>query len=136
MINQHLYWPGIIHSIQKEVTNCDTCQRLKLSNKKYGKLLAQLCEEIPWNKIYVDIIWPYVIRRKGWKEKLHIKSVTMIDPVNLWFEITQYNDKREISIANLVETTWLYRYPIPIEITYDQGSESIGCRFRTSLTET
>ena len=37
----------------------------------------------------------------------------MIDPVTEWFKITQYNDKRDISIANLVETTWLTRYPRP-----------------------
>ena len=42
-------------------------------------------------------------------------------PVTGWFEITQYNGKREISFANLVETTWLYIYPKPMEITYDQG---------------
>ena len=45
----------------------------------------------------------------------------MIDPVTGWFEITQYDDKRAISITNLVETTWLSRYPRPIEIMYDQG---------------
>ena len=45
----------------------------------------------------------------------------MIDPVTEWFEITQYNDKRAISIANLVKNTWMYRYPRPIEITYAQG---------------
>ena len=45
----------------------------------------------------------------------------MIDPVTGWFEITQYDDKRAISITNLVETTWLSRYPRPIEIKYDQG---------------
>ena len=45
----------------------------------------------------------------------------MIDPVTLWFQIAQYNDKRAILIANLVETTWLSRYPRPIEIMYDQG---------------
>ena len=33
----------------------------------------------------------------------------MINRITGWFEITQYNDKREISIANLVETTWLSR---------------------------
>ena len=38
----------------------------------------------------------------------------VIDPVTLWFEITQYNGKSGISIANLVETKWLYRYPILI----------------------
>ena len=44
----------------------------------------------------------------------------MINPVTGWLEITQYNDKRSISIANLVKTTWLSRYPRPIEIMYEQ----------------
>ena len=64
---------------------------------------------------------PYVIRRKGQKENLNIKAVTMIDRVTGWFEITQYNDRREISITELVKTTWLYRYLRPMEITHDQG---------------
>ena len=29
----------------------------------------------------------------------------MINPVTEWFEMAQYEDKRAISIANLVETT-------------------------------
>ena len=33
----------------------------------------------------------------------------MIDHVTGWFEITQYDNKRAISIANLVETMWLTR---------------------------
>ena len=46
----------------------------------------------------------------------------MIDPVTGWFEVIQYNNKRTISIANLVETTWLSRYTtIPMEITYEQA---------------
>ena len=67
MIFQHFHWPGIINSVQKEVTNCDTCQRKKRSNKKYGKLPANLAEEIPWNKLCVGLIGPYVIRREGQK---------------------------------------------------------------------
>ena len=117
------------------MTNCDTCQHTKLSNKKYGELPAKLAEKILWNKICVDILRPYVIRRKGKKEKLHLKSVTMIDIVTGWFGIAQHEYKRAISIANLVETTWLSRYPIPIEITYDQVNEFIGHDFRKSLTE-
>ena len=31
---------------------------------------------------------------------------------------------------------WLYRYPRPREITYDQGKEFIGHKFRKSLIET
>ena len=59
----------------------------------------------------------------------------MIDPVTRWFEIVQYYDKRTITILKLVETTWLSRYPIQIEITYDQGKEFISYEFRKSLIE-
>ena len=59
----------------------------------------------------------------------------MINPVTGWFEITQYEYIRAITIANLVETTWLSRYPRPIEITYDQGKGFIGHEFRKSLIE-
>ena len=45
----------------------------------------------------------------------------MIYPVTGWFEIMKYNDNKEITIVNLVETTWLVRYSWPVEITYDQG---------------
>ena len=43
----------------------------------------------------------------------------MIDPVTWWFEVTQYRDKKAMTIVNLVEATWLVRYPWPVEITYD-----------------
>ena len=45
----------------------------------------------------------------------------MTNPITGWFEVVQYDDKRSITIANLVETMWLSRYHRPIEITYDQG---------------
>ena len=38
----------------------------------------------------------------------------MIDPVTGQFKITQYDDKIAITISNLVETTWLTRYPRPM----------------------
>ena len=47
----------------------------------------------------------------------------------------QYYDKREISITNLFETTWLTRYPIPTKIMYDQGSEFVGHEFIKYLIE-
>ena len=72
------------------MTNCDTCQNIKRSNKKYGKLPAKLAEEVPWNKLCVDIIGPCVVRRKGKKENLQLKAVTMINNVSGWFEIAQY----------------------------------------------
>ena len=60
----------------------------------------------------------------------------MIDPVISWFKIMQYDDKRAISIADLVETTWLTNFTRTIEITYDQGSQFISHDSRKSLIET
>ena len=68
IIFQHFYWPGIRYAVRKEVTNCDTCQREKSSNIKYGKLTAKEAEEIPRNKLCVDLIGPYVIQIKGRKK--------------------------------------------------------------------
>ena len=45
----------------------------------------------------------------------------MIQPVTRWFEMTQYNDKKAMTIENLVEAMWMVWYPRPVEITYDRG---------------
>ena len=49
-------------------------------NKKYGKVHAKPEEEIPQNKVCVDIIGAYKISRKG-SEPLILNDVTMIDTV-------------------------------------------------------
>ena len=38
-------------------------------------------------------------------------------------------------IANLVETTWLVRYPWPVEITYDQGRQFLVHKFKNSVID-
>jgi hypothetical protein len=50
----------------------------------------------------------------------------MINPATGWFEIKQYDDKKSITVANIVEQEWLTRYPRPSLITLDHGSEFIG----------
>ena len=61
-----------------------------------------------WGELCVYLVGPYKIRRKG-RKSLILRDVTMIDPVARWFEITQYKDKKSMTIVNLVETTWLVR---------------------------
>ena len=118
MIHQQLYFPFIIESVQKEVIGCDIFQHTKRSTKKYDKFSAKLADKTPCNKQCVGIICPYKIHITG-KEPLILKVVTVIYPVTGWFEITQYSNKKVMTITNLVETMWLVRYPYPVEITYD-----------------
>eukprot|EP00957_Ditylum_brightwellii_P018385 1383843-Ditylum_brightwellii.AAC.1 len=71
----------------------------------------------------------YTIERKcnhknGEKKKDFILwCATMIDPVTLWFEIAEIETKRADTIANVVKTTWLTRYPYPTEVVLDRGKE-------------
>ena len=57
----------------------------------------------------------------------------MIYPVTGWFEVMQYRGKKEMTVANLVETTCLVQYTWPVEIMYDQGGEFRGHEFKNSL---
>ena len=59
----------------------------------------------------------------------------MIDPATGWFEIHQYDDKRSISIANIVEQEWFYRYQWPTQVTFDRGTGFKGKEFRKMLVE-
>jgi len=75
-------------------------------------------EAEPWDKLCVDLIGPYTIKRKN-RPSLNIKCVTMIDPALGWFEIAQYDDKSSITIANIVEQQWQRRYPLPMQVIFD-----------------
>ena len=54
---------------------------------------------------------------------LTLWCVTMIDPATGWFEMKEVPSKRADIIANIVEQTWLTRYPWPTIINFDRGSE-------------
>jgi hypothetical protein len=75
----------------------------KRRQKKYGLLPpTKLAEAIPWDKLCVNLIVPYTIRRKG-NTDLICRCVTMIDPATCWFEIQQYDYKQSITVANIIE---------------------------------
>ena len=64
-----------------------------------------------------------------------LRSVTTIDPIAGWFEVTQYSDNKSMPIVNLVETTRLVRYPWTAEIKYYRGGEFPGHEFKSILIE-
>ena len=46
-----------------------------------------------------------------------------------WFKIQHYDDKKSITVANIVKQEWLARYLRPYLITLDWGSKLIGQDF-------
>ena len=124
-IKQHFYWPNLRSDVRKYVGSCEICQKCKKQKPKFGLLPAKDAEAVPWEHLCVDLIGPYTIERKNQNDLL-LKAVTMIDPATGWLEIDQYDDRKAISVANIVEQTWLTRYPRPDICTIDRGSEFIG----------
>jgi hypothetical protein len=121
-IVQHFYWKNIRKDVERVCKKCHICQKTKSTTRKYGFLPPKSPEAEPWERLCVDLIGPYNIPRKGFKDlKLH--AVTMIDPATGWFEMRQISSKHAYVVANEVELAWLTRYPRPSIITYDRGSE-------------
>lgn len=126
-IAQHFYWKGLRTDVEELVKYCPGCQHLKKTTKKYGHLPPKEAECDPWEKLCVDLIGPYKVKLAEPKSstQTHAKlwCATMIDPATGWFEIVQIKEKDAANIANVVEMTWLTRYPWPTEIIYDRGTE-------------
>jgi hypothetical protein len=124
-IRQQFWWSNLRNDVHNICSKCDTCQRAKRTTKKYGHLPAKEAEADPWEVLCVDLVGPYTIKRRG-KKNLILWCLTMIDPATGWFEMREIPNKEAITVANLVEQTWLTRYPWPNQIVFDRGKEFMG----------
>ena len=57
----------------------------------------------------------------------------MICEATLWPEIARASNLTSGHIAKLFDTNWLYRYPRPQAVIYDNGKEFIGNKFQELL---
>ena len=105
---QHFDWKGLRTTVNGVCKKCQTCQRAKTTNQKYGKLAPKQAETNPWDTIYVDLIGPYTITRKV-RNPLEFWCLTMIDPATGWYEMAQIPNKTTAEIAYITENTWFTR---------------------------
>ncbi len=91
---------------------CAICQTQKQQSKKYGLLPEKDVEAMPWDRLCVDFIGPYEIKSNVKGVKIPpLKAITMINPATSWFEIQQYDNKKSITVAYIVEQQeWLICY--------------------------
>ena len=82
-------------------------------------------EITPWDTLCIDMIGPYNLNKKGSKPCM-LWALTMIDLVTGWFEIATVDTKWADVIANVLEQTWLTRYPWPTCIVLDRGHGVYG----------
>jgi hypothetical protein len=91
---------------------CHLSNSKETIHKNFGLWPEKDAEAMPWDRLCVDLIGPYEIKSKvkGFKFP-PLKAITMINPATGWFEIKQYDDKKSIKVANIVEQEWLTLYP-------------------------
>ena len=87
-------------------------------------------EAVIWDRLLVDLIGPYQIRREGYDDPRIIKYITLVDTENGWSEIVLYDDNQEATTANRVEKMWLCRYPLPMILMYNCGNKFLGRAFK------
>ena len=128
---QHFCWKGMRKTVTSVCKKCASCQLHKPDQRKLGHLPEKTVEEIPWDTLCIDLVGPYTVgkakKRKGKPDDTSdvttLWCLTMIDPATGWFEIVEIKEKKADYIANVLEQTWLNRYPRPVEIIMDRGSE-------------
>jgi len=103
---------------------CPTCQLNKPKNIHFGHLPPKKPEEVPWERLCIDLIGPYKIDSKFHSEaERTLHCLTMIDPVTGWFEIAEIPAKSADVIMDVLEQKWLVHYPRPTEVIRDRGRE-------------
>jgi Integrase zinc binding domain len=64
-IQQHFWWQRQREYGQQLCSSCDVCQQTKITHSEYGHLPEKESECKPWEILFVDMIGPYTLTRKG-----------------------------------------------------------------------
>ncbi len=112
-------WPKLRSHVETFCKTCCTSQLFKKQRKRYGHLSPKEAKELPWSRVNVDLIGPYVVRAPPHT----LLALNMIDPVTGWFEVIAIPDKNAHTVMKAFNNTWLTRYPRPQYIGYDNGSK-------------
>ena len=116
-------WPGMRTQVKERCKNCHECQMSKKGGiKKYGLLQEKKGEVIKWSRVNVDLWGPKSVDNGEYTYQVHV--MTMVDPVTGWFELAPlYGAPTAFRAQQLLDNTWLARYPRPREIGFDNGGE-------------
>lgn len=109
------------HAIKNRVGKCPECQRNKKPTVEYGHLPPREALYAPFHEVAVDSIGPWTISANG--QEVSLRALTMIDTVSNMVELTRVNDASSAEAARAFQQSWLYRYPRPVRVIHDAGTE-------------
>jgi len=118
--------------VEEYVLTCEACQKNKHLGQGYGHLPPRNDLSTPWEEVALDLIgpWEVPIPNLG---VIHIAALTAIDTATGLAEIVRIDHKSAAHIALKFEQMWLARYPRPLRVVHDQGTEFTGANFQLHL---
>ena len=128
----HFYHPKLLAEVCRQVSRCDLCQRMKRGSRQYGFLSPREVNSAPWSDVATDCIGPWVIELRGGRD-YSLRALTSIDITTNLLEIEPIVTQTAAECARAFENGWLSRYPRPLRVIHDQGSEFIGSAFQDLL---
>ena len=133
-ITKHLYSPGLKEAVQAFVKTCDECQRYKNSGPGIGHLPPREETMVPFEQIAIDTVGPWSMDVPSYG-KITINPYSIMDTVSNLLELKRASQTNPpgIESVRVLEDTWLSRYPKPVRIIYDQGTEYKNIDFESFL---
>ena len=110
---------------------CEECQKEKAKGQGYGHLAPREAAIAPWCEVAIDTIGPWEVLVNG--NAMKFNALTIIDTVTNLVEILRVPNMTAQASATALEMAWLYRYPRPVRIIHDQGTEFTGEGFQAML---
>ena len=130
-MQMHFHAPGLQQQVEHITGSCDACQRMKQPGRPYGFLAAREASLLPWSEIAVDSIGPWTLQVGN--QRVEFKALTMIDTVSNLVELVRLDNSTAAHAGLQFENTWLARYPRPMTVIHDPGTEFIGYHFQHML---
>lgn len=122
---QHFTSNSVWDVVHQHMSACIACGKQKHDCQRYGHLPAKEVGVKPCQRLCIDIMGPYTVKRSDKKELKTLKCVTMTEPATGLFEVARYDDKQVITVEDIVQQSWLSRYPHLSRITLDKGDTNL-----------
>ena len=131
-LRAHLWFPNLLDRVKSFISTCEQCQRNKLPGPGYGHLPPREDVNQLWEEVAVDLIGPWIIELPL-LGVLSVSALTVIDTTSTLSESVRVDTKAAAHIAMQFENLWLARYPRPLRVVHDQGTEFVGAAFQNML---
>lgn len=128
-LRQNLYWPQMAVKVREYVSNCDTCKEVKSPNVTLRPRMGRQIEvEMPWQRIYIDLLGPYPRSPAG-----NTTILIVMDKFSKYSLLKPLSKATAGSIVKFLVNEIFHVYGVPEAILSDNGVQFRSKEFTACL---